>query len=200
MIMADNFQQVVTAADELISGILWVRQDGPMKAVAWAYSGRKQLLALRPVDFLGEERRRFLRFRKAVRDATKGSCLRWDADAIDKALSVIRHPDSQAPVITPGPSGASAQPVVKERFAIVLREFQAAEEAFGRELTDREAHDLLKEYRPHERSLPGFATWQRYLREARRLTGQNKNHSRHGWEGRSIVSVRDIENPRAVVD
>jgi len=64
--------------------------------------------------------------------------------------------------------------------------------------TDREVYDLL--LRSYEQAgegddLPSFATWQRNLREYRRLTGTQKNTSRAGRAeaARCFVKVEDIE-------
>lgn len=76
--------------------------------------------------------------------------------------------------------------------------FQCAELAMGRRLTDREAYDWIKkngipdscgskelsDYNP-----PDFETWSRYLRIARQQLHLQKNTSRLGRTGRSIVNA-----------
>jgi hypothetical protein len=56
---------------------------------------------------------------------------------------------------------------------------------------DREAYDWLKEH-DEDRSLPNFATWARYLREARKRLGLPKNTPRYGRTGRSIVRPDEL--------
>jgi hypothetical protein len=58
--------------------------------------------------------------------------------------------------------------------------------------TDREVFDWLEEHYKEE-PLPPFATWNRYLREARRVYGTSKHTPRAGREaGRSIVRPDEI--------
>jgi hypothetical protein len=67
----------------------------------------------------------------------------------------------------------------------------------GREPTDQQCYDWLKAHNDGD-SLPTSKTWQRYLREARKHSGEQKNAPRTGRQhGRSIVSAQDVEPPEA---
>ena len=57
--------------------------------------------------------------------------------------------------------------------------------------SDREVYNWVVKHSDGDR-LPNFDTWWRYLRQARRATGRNKNSSRSGRAGRSIVRRNQI--------
>jgi hypothetical protein len=82
--------------------------------------------------------------------------------------------------------------------------FCYAESKAGNRLEDREAYDLLKEEGiPANRGgrgdledydLPSFDTWTRYLRDARKLLGEQKYTRRAGRStGKSIAQADQIE-------
>jgi hypothetical protein len=58
---------------------------------------------------------------------------------------------------------------------------------------DRAVYDWLTEHSEEGEQLPSFASWTRYLRDARAAIGTSKHTPRHGREtGRSIVRPSDI--------
>lgn len=59
--------------------------------------------------------------------------------------------------------------------------------------TDHEAYDWLVENGIQDYDLPSFETWQRYVRKGRKYYGTQKNESRKGRTGRSIVNSSQIE-------
>jgi hypothetical protein len=59
------------------------------------------------------------------------------------------------------------------------------------EAIDQDVYDWLKEHSDDD-PLPSFANWSRYLREARKATGTNKNTPRSGRTGRSVVRSDEI--------
>ena len=65
-------------------------------------------------------------------------------------------------------------------------QYLRAAEVFGGNATDRNAFDWLVKHGELEGSL-SFESWSRYLREARKVAGQNKNTPRRGRESRSSV-------------
>jgi hypothetical protein len=84
--------------------------------------------------------------------------------------------------------------------------FSYVESKAGKPLLDREAYDLFEEEGVSDRAedareledyeLPGFETWARYLREARKVFGQGKYTPRAGRQfGKSIVKADHIERP-----
>lgn len=83
--------------------------------------------------------------------------------------------------------------------------FVYAESKREKRLEDREAYDWLIEYGIDaskgeagelvDYGLPAFATWSRYLREARKATGEQKYTPRHARPtGRSVVLNEQIEH------
>jgi hypothetical protein len=67
----------------------------------------------------------------------------------------------------------------------------------GRAPTDQQCHEWLKAHNDGD-TLPGFDTWQRYVRQARKHLGKQKNAPRAGRSfGRSIVPAKNIEPPEA---
>src|SRR5262249_23061222 len=58
---------------------------------------------------------------------------------------------------------------------------------FSDETTDHEVYKWLEEHWDGDK-LPSFASWSRYLRNARRTHGESKYSPRRGRTGRSIVS------------
>jgi hypothetical protein len=66
---------------------------------------------------------------------------------------------------------------------------QAAYAWVFEQLSGTEMHDF-----------PTRDTWCRYVREARNLVGANKNQSRAGRTGRSIISAREIASNRTQTD
>lgn len=70
---------------------------------------------------------------------------------------------------------------------------QFAESKIGK-CTDREAYDWLREEGPQEYDLPAFDTWRRYVRAGRKLHGAQKNTSRKGRIGRSVIKGNEIES------
>ncbi len=57
--------------------------------------------------------------------------------------------------------------------------------------TDREVYDWLREHSDAD-TFPEFATWGRYLRDARKATGTGKYTPRSGRTGRSVVRPDEI--------
>lgn len=72
-----------------------------------------------------------------------------------------------------------------------LSGYRLATENLGNGITDKEAYDWLKD-RDDDRSLVSFANWSRYLREARKRLGLQKNGARLGRTGRSIVRLDEL--------
>lgn len=78
--------------------------------------------------------------------------------------------------------------------ATALAGYLQAARCLGGDPTDQQAYDWLNE---NEARLPvPFETWARYLREARKHQGLQKNQRRAGRIGRSIVRSNEIELPR----
>jgi hypothetical protein len=122
---------------------------------------------------------------KVVNIATKGSCLRWDADRIHDAFLEFQN------MTTP-----KAEPVTKEksladRFETAYQSYQLAaghlsSEDCGEPL-DRDAYEWLKEEAPATYELPDFDTWVRYVRAGRRHYKQQKNSPVYGRTCRSAA-------------
>lgn len=73
--------------------------------------------------------------------------------------------------------------------------FRVAANALGQPI-DREAYEWLKEYGHPAYKLPAYETWERYVRGARHLLGEQKNHPRHGRTGRSLVRPEELDDPK----
>jgi hypothetical protein len=59
--------------------------------------------------------------------------------------------------------------------------------------SDQDVYAWLQDYLDEGEKLPTFATWSKYVREARKATGTNKNHVRAGRDtGKSIVRPDQI--------
>jgi len=71
--------------------------------------------------------------------------------------------------------------------------FVFAESEIGK-CTDREAYEWLQEEGPEEYELPAFDTWKRYVRIGRKHHGTQKNTSRKGRTGRSVIKSNEIES------
>ena len=87
-------------------------------------------------------------------------------------------------------SGVSASE--SNRITKAYQSFKMAEESMRDGVSYKEAYEWLREHRPPEYELPSFETWQRYVREGRRLRGTQKNSPRAGRIGRSLASVNDL--------
>lgn len=75
-----------------------------------------------------------------------------------------------------------------------LRQYESVVEVLGPKITDDEAYRWLGSHmEPGDPPMPARDTWLRYLREARKFYGIQKNSPRAGRTGRSIVSEHDIE-------
>jgi hypothetical protein len=94
-------------------------------------------------------------------------------------------------------NGGGVEPGAEpNRFNKAYESFLLAEKSKGCGLTDREAYEWLKEDGPTQYELPAFQTWNRYVREGRKLRGTQKNTPRGGRNGRSIVSPDDQQTRR----
>ena len=60
------------------------------------------------------------------------------------------------------------------------------------QVTDQTVYQWLENNGPKEYALPQFNTWSRYVREARKILGRNKNAPRTGRKGRSIQNASDL--------
>jgi hypothetical protein len=118
--------------------------------------------------------------RSAVGEAMAGSCRHWQkktsyiAFAVDDFQS---HFDGTR----------TKRMIVKMLPKVVLnsyRQYQCAEMQLGEKATDKQAWNWL---RKEDGDVPAFLTWARYLRQARKALGENKNTPRAGRAGRSIV-------------
>jgi hypothetical protein len=186
---------VVSAVSDLLAGVYWLRRDGPIAAFNLAHSGRKRLQAVIPAGLRGEDRLRFLRLADAVAKATTGSCLRWNAEAIDSALTVFRrNSDSSNPGPTSPVANRTDEPAAPRRVEAAFNSFLVAQEACGPKVTDAEAYRWCQEHMPEGGRLPSLETWSRYVRDGRRLHGQKKHHSRLGRTGRSLVRPQDMDD------
>ena len=87
--------------------------------------------------------------------------------------------------------------LLPERFKRAYGQYLSALPNGGDASTDGDCYDWAKAHAEGS-PLPALETWQRYVRQARRHYGQQKNSPRAGRSyGRSIVSARDIEPPDA---
>ena len=84
---------------------------------------------------------------------------------------------------------------LSQRYEQAYQSYNYAVDKAGEPLTDKEAHDQLKDNRLDEYDLPEFETWQRYVRKGRNYYGTQKNTPRAGRShGRSIVYQNQIED------
>ena len=120
----------------------------------------------------------------------------WWPD-ISTEAGLAKLPESDA-VSTSGELESAGEPVpLRARKA--YRQYQRAAKALGTtDPTDREAYDALAGAHAaagEANDLPSFATWQRYVREHRRLTGTQKNTRRTGRAETTqrFARVEDIE-------
>lgn len=131
---------------------------------------------------------------------TNDELLRAVQHGIGACGRLARHLQASAPVATQEtPTGSSIAPaVLPRRLMLAWLSYGAAEHRAGRRLTDGEAYKLLREEGfpdddPRFGELgdyePGaFETWSRYLREARKLLGEQKYTPRVGRvTGKSAV-------------
>jgi hypothetical protein len=138
--------------------------------------------------------------------ATKGSCLRWNVEPVERVLEELRELVTR-PV--PGKSGSShkiedAQKSegririqLSDRFERAYQSYVFAASKIDRRITDKEAYDWLKDYGLAEYELPPFGTWQRYVREGRKHHGDQKNTPRGGRTARSAVSSHELDPLRS---
>jgi len=76
---------------------------------------------------------------------------------------------------------------------VAYQSFVFAESKIGR-CTDRQAYEWLEEERLEGHELPAFETWQRYVRIGRKHHGTQKNTSRKGRSGGSVIKSDEIES------
>lgn len=107
-----------------------------------------------------------------------------------------RTPDS---VTTPpsAPELAAKMANLREQSRLALEGFEAARSTLSEipsvtRVTDEMAYEWLREHRSATDPLPNFDTWARYLREARRELGVQKNRPRHGRRGRSVRKADEL--------
>lgn len=130
-----------------------------------------------------------------------------DPGAIADLVSKMVMEQSTAPAVvragqTPSPGetaeeesaqGARLSDRVKAAYGQYLQAAKECTGKDGREPTDQQCYDWLSTHNDGD-TLPAFETWQRYLRDARRCLGKQKNAPRAGRShGQSIVSSQDIE-------
>jgi hypothetical protein len=99
----DPVAHILATSAELVEAILWVGRDGPQQAAAAAWSARQRALMVDPQTAGGVSsvRSALYKFQDEVEKATRGSCLRWDSEAIERAGESLRA------VALPKPSGAA---------------------------------------------------------------------------------------------
>lgn len=83
-------------------------------------------------------------------------------------------------------------PKIPRHIEIAYRAYEYATSCLDGEPTDDHVYDWLRDSGSAEYDPPSRETWKRYVREYRRLTGQNKRHRRTGRSGRSVVRQEDL--------
>jgi hypothetical protein len=92
---------------------------------------------------------------------------------------------------TEGASRPSLSPSRQKAYSQYLHAIQQDTALAG--ATDRDVYDWLENNLDDGEDLPTFATWGKYVREARSAAGENKNRPRAGRDtGRSIVRPDQI--------
>jgi len=121
-----------------------------------------------------------------------------------RSISGLAEPALQSSAAEGHGAGTAAhqtppEPLIRKRALKAGEQYRQAAEALGvSDPADREAYDQLATAMAssgEKMDLPRFDTWQRNLREYRRLTGQQKNKPRAGREGSagSLVRADQIE-------
>jgi hypothetical protein len=95
------------------------------------------------------------------------------------------------------PELAAKMADLREQCRLALEGFEAARSALSERpsvtrVTDEMAYEWLQEHRSGTEPLPSFDTWARYLRDARRELGVQKNRPRRGRTGRSVRKADDL--------
>lgn len=119
-------------------------------------------------------------------------------------LAKVRHEAAQAPAseANGSPAAGSAEIEPQQTEAEKIANLQpavqiawagwcAAEVSFQKTPEDREAWDWIRE-QEHLPEPPAFATWSKQVRTARKALGRQKNTSREGREGRSVVKANQL--------
>jgi len=118
----------------------------------------------------------------AIRDAVQPSPL----------VNHVTAPQLHAVSRETNSSNSQTVSEIPSRFEIAYRAFEFAEQKTGKELSDRDAYEWLKENGIDGHILPAYETWQRYVRGGRRLHHDQKNSPRGARVGRSIVRPDEI--------
>ena len=133
---------------------------------------------------------------------TRDGISRIESDGLnDRAATpgAAGNEPSRVPRPTNPAAATQTEISIPDRARKAGEQYRQAAEALGEsDPTDREAYDQLTaamELSGEEVDLPRFDTWQRNLREYRRLTGQQKKEPRAGREGSagSLVRADQIE-------
>ncbi len=119
----------------------------------------------------------------------------WHDRATDWLRLLEEEPGGQ-PAAGEEAAQATALP---ERANVAYGQYEQAEKRLAEQdidkPTDRQCYDWVKAHNDGD-PLPAFETWQRYVREARRHLGEQKNTTRAGRQyGRSIVPAAELEPP-----
>ena len=116
-------------------------------------------------------------------------CLEEDKKFLQKALAeAIKNPPDK----NSDPTGDDEQKATLT--PAHLRAYQSYQFAESKleVCTDDEAYKWLKDEEIEDYTLPAFETWQRYVREGRKFHDTQKNTSRKGRTGRSIINEHEI--------
>jgi hypothetical protein len=126
--------------------------------------------------------------------------------AVEHELTAVRRrwsPSSAVAADPGGPKGEEGEednrkgsersklPPAREK---AYQQFQWAvqQDAALEGATDRDVYEWLKEKLDEDDKLPSFASWSKYVRDARKIQGVSKHTSRAGRTGRSIVTPDQI--------
>ena len=149
-----------------------------------AVEGSRRFHQIDPTPLRVGEQLAFLGLKEAIEGAMKGSCRHWKEWRITPALVAFKSR-------VEGTAETFRRELLLEQMPRSAREaykgYRIAVESVGPGIRDRDAWDWLASHCPPGYRLPDFDTWARYLREARRLLGEQKNSPRDGRSGRSTT-------------
>lgn len=124
------------------------------------------------------------------------SCLKTELAKVLAAVVSTGEDESEQRNVPAG--SLEKKRLLPRRAELAYQSFETAQialekDAVGKTITDRDAHNWLREFGPADYTVPEFDTWVRYVREGRKHYCAQKNSPRGGRGARSAISADKLD-------